>query len=551
MPAPEPIRQPPGRPASAMRPTSQQHFAENLANELFIGFVGPGGSGSGQAAKILKDFLETPADGGRTYEVHVLKASSEIKAWARLHGESLEAVPTGHKTLDGIERMQNLGDEMRLSFGDNAAVARAIMARIRAIRAQASGRPAGEIDGKPRAYLIESLRHPSEAHLLRRVYQDAFTLVGVVCEEDERRERLKRDLFGFNDREDTDNLGRVAAFMARDADAPESHGQHVVDTFHEADFFVDNSKDAARDPRNTAMNEPLRRLVRMLTGSEVIRPTIGETAMHQAHSARLRSACLSRQVGAALVDAAGNVVATGANDVPKAGGGLYGADFDDGAPDHRCAYRPEKFCSSNREQNAIIGELIDKYPALSEGRTRKEAVGELRRTKIGGLIEFSRAVHAEMDAILAAARTGTSPKGCRLYVSTYPCHYCARHIVAAGIDEVQYIEPYPKSHAIGLHCDAITTDADGWEPPSQARLSARGPDAREGQPPPRKAPQVLFHPFVGVAPRMYARVFLKDRDYKDKSTGDFRVGTPAWGGHSPSLRVHYLELESGLGELQA
>ncbi|UIN36911.1 anti-phage dCTP deaminase [Methylobacterium oryzae] len=545
------LRQVPRPPAAAARATSQEHLTENLANELFIGFVGPGGSGSGQAAMILKEFLETQAVGDRTYEVHILKASTEIKAWARKNGKDLSLVETAHKSLDGVEHMQNLGDEMRLSFRDNAAVARAIMARIRAVRATASGRPEGEIDGKPRAYLIESLRHPSEAQLLRRVYQDAFTLVGVVCEEDERRKRLIRDLFGFGDRGKQENLDRVSAFMARDADAPASHGQHVIDTFHEADFFVDNSKDAQNDPRNTAMNEPLRRLVRMLTASEVIRPKIGETAMHQAHSAQLRSACLSRQVGAALVDAGGNVVSTGANDVPKAGGGLYGADFDDEAPDHRCAYRPDKFCSSNREQNAIIGELIDKYPALSEGRTRPQALGELRRTKIGGLIEFSRAVHAEMDAILAAARTGTSPRGCRLYVSTFPCHYCARHIVAAGIDEVQYIEPYPKSQAIALHCDAITTDSEGWEPPSQAQPLERPGPARETAEQPRKAPKVLFHPFVGVAPRMYARVFLKDRDYKDKATGDFGVKTPAWGGHSPSFRVHYLELESGLGELQA
>lgn len=550
MPATKTDRPAPSPPATGPRVTSQSFLTDKLANELFIAVVGPGGSGAGQAAKILKEFLETQAVGGGTYEVHILKASDEIKAWAGINGRDLSPV-AGRKTLDSVVSMQNLGDEMRLSFRDNAAVARAVMARIRARRAAASGRPEGEIDGKPRAYIIDSLRHPAEAHLLRRVYQDAFTLVGVVCDDAVRHGRLVRELFDFNDRGRLENRDRVTAFMVRDADAPESHGQHVVDTFHEADFFVDNSKDAGDNPNNTGMNEPLRRLVRMLTSSEVIRPTVGETAMHQAHSAQLRSACLSRQVGAALVDASGNIVATGTNDVPKAGGGLYGADFDGEAADHRCAFRPDKFCSSNREQNAIIGELIDKYPTLAEGRTKDETLIELRRTKIGGLIEFSRAVHAEMDAILAAARTGTSPKGCRLYVSTFPCHYCARHIVAAGIDEVQYIEPYPKSQAVSLHCDAITTDPEGWEPPSRAQSLERAAVARQGGQVAATGSKVLFHPFVGVAPRMYARVFLKDRDYKDKRTGDFGVGKPAWGGHSAALRVHYLELESGLGELQA
>ncbi len=132
-----------------------------------------------------------------------------------------------------------------------------------------------------------------------------------------------------------------------------------------------------------------------------------------------------------------------------------------------------------------------------------------------------------MDALLSAGRVGTSPVGGRLYVSTFPCHYCARHIVAAGIDEVQYIEPYPKSRALHLHCDSITTEEEGWVPPS--RWSDK--EAKDGQ---SKPPKVLFRPFVGVAPRMYERVFLKDRDYKDKLTGDFKIGEPDWGARPTS-----------------
>ncbi len=215
--------------------------------------------------------------------------------------------------------MQDHGDAMRLAARDNAAVARAVVGGIRVARAEASGLAEGELDGKPRAYIIDSLRHPAEAHLLRRLYQDAFTLVGVVCDPEKRSRRLRTELYNLDDRQTEATKAAIAAFMDRDADAPEKHGQHVVDTFHEADFFVDNSKDAEDDPNNTAMNEPLRRLVRLLTLSEVIRPNVAETAMHQAHSAQLKSACLSRQVGAALVDAQGNVIATGRTRCPRPG----------------------------------------------------------------------------------------------------------------------------------------------------------------------------------------------------------------------------------------
>ena len=67
------------------------------------------------------------------------------------------------------------------------------------------------------------------------------------------------------------------------------------------------------------------------------------------------------------------------------------------------------------------------------------------------LIEFSRTVHAEMAAIVDAARRGVSVQDCNLYTTTFPCHECAKHIVAAGIRRVVYIEPYPKSQALSLH----------------------------------------------------------------------------------------------------
>ena len=58
-----------------------------------------------------------------------------------------------------------------------------------------------------------------------------------------------------------------------------------------------------------------------------------------------------------------------------------------------------------------------------------------RKTRIKALVEFSRSVHAEMDALISLARSGTKlPAGSNLFTTTYPCHSCARHIVSAGIE---------------------------------------------------------------------------------------------------------------------
>ena len=66
-----------------------------------------------------------------------------------------------------------------------------------------------------------------------------------------------------------------------------------------------------------------------------------------------------------------------------------------------------------------------------------------------------------MHAIIQGAiTTGDKLLNSKLFCTTYPCHNCARHIVAAGIKEVYYIEPYVKSLCLTLHDDSMTERDD-------------------------------------------------------------------------------------------
>ncbi len=51
-------------------------------------------------------------------------------------------------------------------------------------------------------------------------------------------------------------------------------------------------------------------------------------------------------------------------------------------------------------------------------------------------------IHAEMNAIGFASRTGISLQGSDLYTTHLPCFSCAKIIVASGIERVYYIEDY-------------------------------------------------------------------------------------------------------------
>lgn len=513
--------------ASASR-SSQTEIRESAANEFVFAVVGHVGSGTSEVAKLLKGVLSNPSLAGGPFDTEILKARDVLLA---LPNAATELAGLKQDTLEYTRGLQNLGDSMR--EGDHAAVARALILRVRQMRARKRGitdlgdRPV-EPDGARRAYILDSIRHPAEVELLRNVYQSAFVLVGIVCEEEKRLQRLQRK---YTDA----GLKNARAFMERDAKAVEKYGQRVSDAFHLADIFLDNSTDrytaSGEENEHWLISDALHRLVKIITHAEVLRPTLAETAMHAAHGAQIRSACLSRQVGAALVDRYGNLVSTGTNEVPQAGGGVYGEDFDtNDEHDHRCAYK-NKYCSSTREQNELIDDLVKLLVEHGALKLAPEAlVAILKDSRLRQLLEFSRAVHAEMDALLRAAREGTSTVGTRMFVTTYPCHYCARHIVAAGVDEVQYIEPYPKSRATRLHRDAITHEPINWVPPS-----------KDGD-------MVLFRPFVGVAPRLYRRAFLKERDLKNDATGDMKIGEPAWSTPWHIGRVSYVELEAKLAQ---
>lgn len=511
---------------------SKQLTEEHASRELVFGIVGHVGSGTSAVATTLRDVLSEETIDGKKYQCAIIKARSVIEEWADHNGEGYP-VQEGKASIDDVVRFQDLGDQMR-SSGDHAAVAKGAVLKIRQQRAAMQKVEITEDqpvipDGSPRAYIIDSIRHPAEVELLRRVYSEAFVLVGVVCEEGTRRNRIE---------EKYRDAGRDAAesFMHRDAKASERHGQRVSDAFHLADFFIDNTAsrfiegDNTRPNKDWDINDHLLRLSSLVTHKKIERPKIDETAMFAAAGAAMRSACLSRQVGAALLDADGNVVATGSNEVPSAGGGVYGERASNNGDDDRCFVR-NKYCSNTREQNAISKKIIDDLKEyLRADVDVPSLIGMLKSGRVGELLEFSRAVHAEMDALLAAGRKGTSTVGCRLYVTTFPCHYCARHIVSAGIDEVQFIEPYPKSMALDLHSDSILSDrtSDKWEPPSAG-----------GQ-------RVRFRPFTGVAPRMYRRAFQKDRRLKDGISGDLQIGLPEWGSPYDISKSSYAEFEVAL-----
>ena len=77
--------------------------------------------------------------------------------------------------------------------------------------------------------------------------------------------------------------------------------------------------------------------------------------------------------------------------------------------------------------------------------------GECLRDKLGipsgTQHEICYAIHAEQNAIIQAAKLGSSIDGATLYCTHQPCVICAKMIVNAGITRVVYEEGYPDEFA--------------------------------------------------------------------------------------------------------
>lgn len=61
----------------------------------------------------------------------------------------------------------------------------------------------------------------------------------------------------------------------------------------------------------------------------------------------------------------------------------------------------------------------------------------------GERMELCRAIHAEINCLLQAARYGARTEGTTLYVTVYPCSACMRALYQAGVVRVVYDRPYP------------------------------------------------------------------------------------------------------------
>ncbi|SFJ01914.1 anti-phage dCTP deaminase [Bradyrhizobium sp. Gha] len=467
---------------------------QKILPELVFGVVGPMGVNVEAICETLATALRAVG-----YEPHTVHLTKEMLREERYELQRYPVpVPSDKNFYTEVNFKINYANALCKEFSDFSTMARIALRAIGDERERISG-DRNKIADRAIAYVVRQLKRPDEAMLLRRVYGKQFVLISAYGSAEERQrlleERLQRSLPPATPAYEISC--KALELIEKDArEDDEEFGQNVRETFHLADVFIDGLS-------RPEMEEKITRFIQAFFGRTDIAPSKAEYGMYAAKSASLRSSDLSRQVGAAIFTDDGELITQGCNEVPKAHGGTYWDLEQPDFRDVRLGYDPNDLVKTE-----LLRELFDKMSeagllsakAMSVGNpaemveefTRKKAPGTegkdgpLARCAVLDLTEFGRVVHAEMCAICDAARLGRSVKDSNLFVTTFPCHNCTKHILAAGIKCVVYMEPYPKSRAKELHKNEIEIE----------KITAG---------------KVSFLPFLGISPLRYRDIFQKGR----------------------------------------
>ena len=264
-------------------------------SELVLALVGAVGAQLNRVSRFLKNKLE---DCGYTvFEIHISKDVIPLFI-------DLSHIPEdeGFERTDGL---MSAGNEARMKANDNSILALGAATRIHRLRrTDANNQPSP----RPKtAYIVRSLKRPEEVHRLRAIYGPGFYLVATHADHDQRFRHL------VNYFHMTEEQART--LIERDADETGPHGQQVTKTFQLADFFI-------RVDSDDVMNLEVDRIARIIFSDPFATPSFDEFAMFMAFAGSLRSADLSRQVGA-VIARDHQILAHGANDCPSFDGGLY------------------------------------------------------------------------------------------------------------------------------------------------------------------------------------------------------------------------------------
>lgn len=258
-------------------------------------------------------------------------------------------------------------------------------------------------------------------------------------------------------------------------------GQQVADLFHRAHYFIN------LDLLSDEVNNEVTKFTQLLLGKYSEYPTQDEFGMCLAYQASVRSNFPGeRHVGASIVSKQGEIISVASIRAPAKSSNPTLHDQNKIEPGYK------KYHSQVMSWRNFIKEIVRDKKRVQLNSNEKHKLTDIE-IFIKNILDFHPCTHAEISAIIDAAKLGVSVRNSTLYTTTFPCHLCAKDIISAGIKRIVYLEAYPKSKNKELYPNLIDFD-----PKTKSELTP-------------------FDFYCGIAPKRFLYVYsLENRSRKNE-----------------------------------
>lgn len=281
-------------------------------------------------------------------------------------------------------------------------------------------------------FVIDAFRNPYEVEYFQRRYGE-FYLVGVLRDQDKRRKETQDKGLDLDFVQKLEERESGVNVRFGKSDASDCLASLNIDAcLQKSDFFIHNVESTNRTrPRLTF---GLVKLYSLTKWPGCIPPTTDERTMQIAMTARQMSGCISRKVGAVILDEEGYVKGVGWNDPPEG----------------------QVPCSLRTESELLSNPTIDVFSEYERSQEFTDKVIQLgarkrafcfksiyKDVKGKDVTEFTRSLHGEENAILQALAnsSGRLPKSI-LYTTDRTCTLCAKKAYQIGVRRIVYVEDY-------------------------------------------------------------------------------------------------------------
>jgi dCMP deaminase len=303
---------------------------------------------------------------------------------------------------------------------------------------------------------IDSLKNPFEIVYFKERYSAYYTF-SVHAKDETIYERFpdNDEIKAIHQKElNQDNTNKQKDSLDSEKDF---NSQNIIECIQRSDIYIDNNDDKT----NTLYTQVFKYLS-LIVHPGLITPTKDEMIMQLALNAKFNSGCISRQVGAVVLNKYDSVRAIGWNEVPEGQMPCLLRSHNE------LLNNPSSLNYSSYEKDKLRKTDAFKYIFTKHENQYKESTAlglndsfcfKQVQNEIDGQKNqlYTRSLHAEENAFLQASKYGnTEIIGGQLFTTASPCFLCAKKAYQLGIKRIVYIEAYPdisreQVFEIGIH----------------------------------------------------------------------------------------------------